>query len=97
MWTQQCKVVHSREGQTTLYQATYALQLHNLLSNPPLKTMPACDRRCFVSLDEALGYSLSRQRRLINMLTSFMEAHELRTSSKSAQLMLSWLAQADAL
>ena len=97
MWKQRCKVVHSKEGQTSLYQATYALRLRDLLSQPPPTTMPACDRRFFVPLDEALGYSLSRQRRLINMLTSFMEAHELRTNSKSAQIMLSWLAQADAL
>ena len=97
LWTQRCDALHTPEGQTHLYQAEYATDLKRLLAHPPPLSMPTADRRFFVPLAQALSYSLSRQRRLINLLTTIFDSHELRTSSKSATLFKTWLATAAAL
>ena len=96
MWTQRCDVLHSDDGQKELHQLEYATDLARLLSDPPPPSMPANDRRFFVPLETALSYSLPRQRRLITLLQTCFTSHEIRTSSKSATLLKSWLATAAA-
>ena len=91
MWKMRCTFLHSKETQGCIHADHYDIQLTDLLSEPPPSTMPAIDRSYFIPLQTALQYNNQRKKRLISQLQTFLNAHAIRTSSKSAQCMMHWL------
>ena len=94
LWKKRCHYVHDTKFQNKIYRNDYALQLRYLLQHPPPASMPATDRRHFVSLDKALTYTLRRHRRLIRQLRTYTQAHEIRMNTQNARIMRDWLATA---
>ena len=94
LWKGRCTYVHDKHYQETLYRHDYAIQLKELLADPPPASMPATDRRYFIPLNQALTQHIRSQRRTIRQLRTFIRAHEIRMNTRNARIMRDWLATA---
>ena len=94
MWSHRNHELHHvEEAQKTIYADETKRQLQALYTSKS-PTMPALDLHLFRRpLEETLKLPLALQRRLLRQLQAAKDAHDERTSSASAQALLTWLNQ----